>query len=94
MKIKVKKEHIDKGERCSPLYCPIAEAMKSLEIETIHPEIISIRKTRAEFWTHDRGYLNLRLPEAAIEFIEQFDDEKTPDPEPFEFELPYNPKED
>lgn len=76
MKIKVTKEHIDKGVKGSWDCCPIALAIKEqLNIESIevNDELIS---------TQERDY---RTPLSCVNFMEKFDEG---DPvTPFEFEL-------
>lgn len=72
IKVKVEQKHIDKGIKESPTFCPIALALRDLNINTyIGSDLLKMR------------HLTVLLPEEAVKFIEDFDDGKMV--QPFEF---------
>lgn len=95
MKIKVTKNHINRGKIANHGYCPIALAIRDMYKgrEGIYIDEIDISRRDVRLKVKDKGdhyvSLYLLLPEKAQKFIYNFDEDdgRKRKPEPFEFEL-------
>lgn len=85
MKIKIEKQHIEKGEPATSMDCPIAIAFWELFPEA---KLVSVECDAIYFGIGNTDY-KVDLPDSAKQFIRNFDVQETRELAiPFEFDLP------
>jgi len=83
MKIEVKQEHIDKGDRTSPCSCPVALALKEAGLPDPGVTETQIRLDVMNSWR------SVQIPDEAAAFVRAFDAGESV--QPFTFDLPLEP---
>ena len=90
MKIQVTKEDIEKGERGSCEWCPVALAIqRTYDLKNGKDKMVIVEGSYAEIWDKNNGEQQYQLPQIARDFIHDFDnsDIKSEQLKPFLFKI-------